>query len=72
MGLNEIPLPHMNGNVMEGTEAISTQECVVWEAWNGWWESLRMAHRMWRVMVAALWYESRGEKTVCVKKLTEE
>jgi len=25
----EMPLPHMTGNVMEGTKAISTQECVV-------------------------------------------
>ena len=42
----EIPVPHVTGNVMEGTEAISTQECVVQEAWHRWWESLRAAHRM--------------------------
>ena len=28
----EMPLPYMTGNVMEGTEVISTQECMVWEA----------------------------------------
>ena len=43
----EIPHPHTTGHIMEGTEAISTQECVVQEAWCGWWESLRVAHRMW-------------------------
>jgi len=68
----EMPLPHMTGNVMEGTEAISMQECVVWEAWNRWWESLRPAHRMWQVAVAALWERSRGELMVHVKKLMQE
>src|SRR5882724_7451463 len=68
----EIPLPHMTANVMQGTEAVSTQECVVQEAWCGWWESLRAAHRMRRVAVAALQDVSRGEAMVCVKKLTQE
>ena len=62
----------MTGNVMEGTEAISMQECMVWEAWHGWWESLRAAHRMWQVMVAALWDRLRGKPMVHVKKLTQE
>jgi len=68
----EIPAPHATGNIMEGTEAVSTQECMVQEAWCGWWESLRAAHRMRRVAVAALQDVSRGEATVCVKKLTQE
>jgi len=68
----EIPLPHMTINVMEGTEAVSTQECVIQEAWHGWWESLRMAHRMQWVMAAALWDKSRGKLMVHVKKLTQE
>jgi len=42
----EMAVPHMTGNVMEGTKAVSTQECMVQEAWHGWWESLRAAHRM--------------------------
>ena len=42
----EMAMPHMAENIMEGTEAISTQECVVREAWHGWWESLRAAHWM--------------------------
>jgi len=68
----EMPLPHMTGNVMEGTEPVSMQECVVWEAWRGWWESLKAAYWMQRVMVAALWDGSRGEPMVHVKKLMEE
>ena len=67
-----MPVPHMTGNVMEGTEAVSMQECVVREAWLGWWERLRAAHRMQRVAVAALRDGSRGEATVHVKKLTQE
>jgi len=58
----EIPLPHMTANVMQGTEAVSTQECVVQEAWCGWWESLRAAHRMRQVMVAALWDGKGGSQ----------
>ena len=42
----EMVTPHMAGNIMEGTEVVSTQECVVREAWHRWWESLRVAHRM--------------------------
>src|SRR5882724_6057986 len=57
----EMPLPHMTGNVMEGTKAISMQESVVWEAWHGWEESLREAHRMWRVALAALHDELKLE-----------
>jgi len=72
MGPNNIPLPHTTGNVMEGTKAVSMQECMVWEAWQGWWASFRVAHRVQQVMVAALWDESRGELTVVVKKLMEE
>ena len=45
--LEENPVPHTTGNIMEGTEAVSRQECIVQEAWHGWWESLRVAHRMW-------------------------
>src|SRR5882724_7508652 len=67
----KFPLPHMTVNVMEGTEAISMQECVVQEAWCGWWESLKMAHRMLQVM-AALQDKLRGEPMVCVKKLMQE
>ena len=44
--LEENPVPHMTRNIMEGTEAVSMQECMVWEAWHRWWESLRAAHRM--------------------------
>ena len=72
MGPNNIPLPHTTGNVMEGTKAVSMQECMVWEAWCVWWESLREAHRMQQVAVAALWDGSRGETTVHVKKLMQE
>ena len=61
----EMPLPYMTSNVMEGTEAISTQECMVWEAWCGWWESLKTAHRMQQVTAAALQDDSRGEPTTC-------
>jgi len=45
--LEENPVPHTTRNIMEGTEAVSMQECIVLEAWHGWWESLRVAHRMW-------------------------
>ena len=44
--IEEIPVPHMTRNIMEGTEAISMQEGVVQKAWHGWWENLRAAHRM--------------------------
>ena len=33
---------------------------------------MRVAHRMWQVMVAALWDGPRGEAMVHVKKLTLE
>jgi len=68
----EMAQPQSAGKPMGETKAISIQESVVWEAWHGWWESLRMAHRMWWVMAAALQDESRGELTVHVKKLMQE
>jgi len=64
--VTEIPVPPSTRNVMEGTEAISMQECVVREAWHRWWESL------WQVAVAALQDRSNREPTVHVKKLMQE
>src|SRR5882724_5337592 len=43
----EMPLPQMTGEAIEETKVISTQESVIREAWHGWEDSLRMAHRMW-------------------------
>src|SRR5882724_8700174 len=51
----EMPLVQMAAKVMEETELISMKESVVWEAWHGWEESLRMANRMQRVGAVALW-----------------
>jgi len=49
--------------------AISTQELVIQEAWHRWEDSLRTAHRMQQVVAASLWDGSRGELSVCVKRL---
>ena len=68
----EMAQPQSAGEPTGETQAISIQESVVWEAWHGWWESLRVAHRMWWVVAAALQDESRGGSTVHVKKLMQE
>ena len=68
----EMALPQTVGEPMGDTEAISIQESVVLDAWNGWWESLRVAHRMQWVTAAALNDESRGGPMVHVKKLMQE
>ena len=45
---------------------------MIWEAWNGWEESLRMAHRMWRVGAVALWEETTWEPSIHVMRLMLE
>ena len=68
----EMPLPQMAGEAIEETKVISTQESVIREAWHGWEDSLRMAHRMWWVTGAALRDRSRGEPSVHVTRLMEK
>jgi len=50
----DMHLPQMEGEGDEKTEVISMQDSVICEAWNGWEDSLRMAHRMRWVTAAAL------------------
>ena len=42
----DMHLPHMAGEDNEETEVISMQDSVVYEAWRGWEDGLRMACRM--------------------------
>jgi len=42
----DVHLPQMAGEGDEKIEVISMQDSVVREAWHGWEDSLRMAHRM--------------------------
>jgi len=66
----EMPMVQMAAKVTEETETISTQELVVWVAWHGWEESLRMAHRLSRVREVALWDKSVWEPSIHVRRLT--
>ena len=68
----EIPLVQMAAKVTEETELISMQESVVWEAWHGWEESLRMANRMQRVGEVALQDDSMWELSIPARRLTQE
>ena len=68
----EMHLPQMAGEGNEGTEVISVQDSVICEAWQGWEDSLRMAHRMQWVAGATLWDRLRGEPSEQVNKLTEK
>jgi len=49
----DVHMPQMAGKGDEKTEVISMQYSVVHEAWRGWEVSLRTAHRMRQVAVAA-------------------
>jgi len=69
---DHVPMLQMAANVTEETESISTQESLIREAWHGWEDSLRMAHRMRRVGAAALRDESTLEPSLRVRKLTRE
>ena len=66
----DVHMPQMAGKGDEKTEIISVQDSVVHEAWCGWEDSLRMAHRMRRVAVAALRNRLRGEPSERVNQLT--
>jgi len=44
---------HLPQRVGKG-KVISTQESVIQEVWNGWEDSVKMARRMWQVVVATL------------------
>jgi len=66
----KMPLVQMASKVTEETKLINMQESVVQEAWNRCEESLRTAHRMWRVGAAALWDELTWEPSIPVRRLT--
>ena|SRR5882724_118620 len=50
----DVHMPKMAGEGNEKTEVISMQDLVIREAWHGWEDSLRTAHRMRQVAAAAL------------------
>src|SRR5882724_3211878 len=66
----DVHMPLMAGEGDEKTEVISVQDSVIHEAWCGWEDSLRMAHRMRQVTAAALQNRPRGEPSERVTRLT--
>jgi len=66
----DVHMPQMAGEGDEKTEIISVQDSVVREAWRGWEDNLRTAHRMRWVAAAALQNRLRGEPSECVTRLT--
>ena len=58
--------------VGEEIEEVSMPESVAHEAWCGWKECLKMAHRQWRIGAVALQGKLLLEPLVHVKKMTEE
>ena len=65
----DVHMPQMAGEGDEKTEIISVQDSVVREAWRGWEDNLRTAHRMRWVAAAALQNRLRGEPSECVTRL---
>ena len=52
-------------------EIISLNESIIWKAWVGWEEGLRLAHRQWEIGEATVRMETTDFQPILVLKLTE-
>jgi len=52
-------------------EYMPLQESIVWKAWAGWEEGMRLAHRQWEIGEAAVRMQTTGEQLTLVLKLGE-
>ena len=52
-------------------EYVPLQESIVWKAWAGWEEGMRLAHRQWEIGEAAARMQTTSEQQTLMLKLGE-
>ena len=50
---------------------MSLKELIIWKAWTGWEEGLRLAHRQREIGEAATRMETMGDQLILMLKLSE-
>ena len=52
-------------------EYMSLKESIIWKAWAGWEEGMRLAHRQWEIGKEAARMQTTGEQLTLMLKLGE-
>jgi len=63
-------MEHKMTEALDQLEIMSLKELIIWKAWAGWEEGLRLSHKQWEIGEAAAKMQTTSDQLILMLKLT--